>query len=61
MGFTGHALMRDFDPRIAIPLAIITVIGGIIGGKFSLKTKPRHLKQLFAYTNWIAAGFMGLN
>jgi len=61
MGFTGHALRGDFDPRIAIPFAVITVIGGIIGGKFSLKTKPRRLKQLFAYTNWIAAGFMVLN
>jgi uncharacterized membrane protein YfcA len=61
MGFTGHALRGDFDPRIAIPLAAITVIGGIIGGKFSLKTKPKRLKQLFAYTNWVAAGFMIIN
>jgi len=61
MGFTGHAIQGDFNPSWAIPLAIITVVGGILGGKFSLKTKPRHLKKLFAYTNWLAALFMIIN
>ena len=55
MGFTGHAIQGDFNPSWAIPLAIITVVGGILGGKLSLKTKPKHLKKLFAYTNWLAA------
>jgi len=61
MGFTGHAIQGDFNPSWAIPLAIITVAGGILGGKLSLKTKPRHLKKLFAYTNWLAALFMIIN
>jgi len=61
MGFTGHAIQGDFNPSWAIPLAIITVVGGILGGKFSLNTKPRHLKKLFAYTNWLAALFMIIN
>jgi len=61
MGFTGHAIQGDFNPSWAIPLAIITVVGGILGGKLSLKTKPRHLKKLFAYTNWLAALFMIIN
>ena len=61
MGFTGHAIQGDFNPSWAIPLAIITVIGGILGGKLSLKTKPKHLKKLFAYTNWLAALFMVTN
>jgi len=61
MGFTGHAIQGDFNPSWAIPLAIITVVGGILGGKLSLKTKPKHLKKLFAYTNWIAALFMIFN
>jgi len=26
-----------------------------------LKSKPKHLKSLFAYTNWIAALFMIIN
>ena len=61
MGFAGHAVQGDFNPSWAIPLAFITVLGGIIGGKFALKTKPKHLKSLFAYTNWIAALFMLFN
>ncbi len=61
MGFSGHALRGDFNPKLAIPLAVITIIGGLIGGKFSLKTKPKYLKQIFAYTNWVAAGFMVVN
>jgi len=61
MGFTGHAIQGDFNPSWAIPLAIITVVGGILGGILSLKTKPGHLKKLFAYTNWLAALFMIIN
>lgn len=61
MGFTGHAVQGDFNPSWALPLALITIIGGILGGKFALKTKPRHLKRLFAYTNWLAALFMIVN
>jgi len=61
MGFTGHAIQGDFNPSWAIPLAIFTVVGGILGGKLSLSTKPKHLKKLFAYTNWLAALFMIMN
>ncbi len=61
MGFAGHAAQGDFNPSWAIPLAIVTIIGGIIGGKFALKTKPKNLKTLFAYTNWAAALFMVFN
>ena len=61
MGFAGHAVQGDFNPSWAVPLAFITIIGGILGGKFSLKTKPKHLKKLFAYTNWLAAFFMVIN
>jgi uncharacterized membrane protein YfcA len=61
MGFTGHAIQGDFNPSWAIPLAIITVVGGILGGKLSLKTTPKHLKKLFAYTNLLAALFMIIN
>ena len=61
MGFFGHAVQGDFDPAWAVPLAFITIAGGAIGGKFALKTKPRYLKKLFAYTNWLAAIFMVVN
>lgn len=61
MGFTGHAVRGDFNPSWAIPLACITIFGGIIGGRFALQTKPKHLKTLFAYTNWVAALLMMMN
>ena len=61
MGFIGHAVQGDFNPSFAIPLALVTILGGIIGSKFALKTKPKHLKKLFAYTNWLAALFMIFN
>ncbi|MBN2426889.1 MAG: sulfite exporter TauE/SafE family protein [Deltaproteobacteria bacterium] len=61
MGFTGHAVQGDFNPSWAVPLAFITIAGGILGGKFALKTKPKQLKKLFAYTNWLAALFMVIN
>ena len=61
MGFAGHTVQGDFNPSWAIPLAIITVVGGIFGGKLALRTKPKHLKKLFAYTNGLAALFMIVN
>ena len=61
MGFSGHAIQGDFNPYWAIPLAVVTVVGGMIGGKLSLKAKPKYLKKLFAYTNWLAAFFMVIN
>lgn len=61
MGFAGHAAQGDFNPQWALPLAAMTVLGGIIGGKFALNTKPKYLKQVFAFTNWLAAAFMVIN
>ncbi len=54
-GFSGHAFHGYFNPFLALPLAAVTVVGGLLGGKFALKSKPEHLKQLFAITNMIAA------
>ena len=61
MGFLGHAIQGDFNPSWALPLAFFTIIGGVLGGRFSLKTKPKQLKKLFAYSNWLAALFMIVN
>lgn len=58
MGFIGHAASGHFDPSLALPLAVMTIIGGLLGGRFALKSRPRHLKQIFAYTNWLAAVMM---
>jgi len=61
MGFTGHALQGDFNPLWAVPLALVTIIGGILGGKLTLKTKPDYLKRLFAFSTLAAAFLMILN
>ena len=61
MGFAGHAIQGDFNPALAVPLAFIAVIGGIIGSKFALKSRPKQLKRLFSYTNWLAALLMIFN
>jgi len=61
MGFIGHATQGHFDPQGAIPFAVIAVLGGLLGGKFALKTKPEKLKQIFAYTTLAAALFMIFN
>lgn len=61
MGFLGHSIRGDFNSIRAIPLAIIAILGGIIGGNFSIKTKPQKLKHIFAYSTLIAAVFMILN
>ncbi len=58
MGFIGHALQGDFNPSAALPLAVVTILGGAIGSKFALQARPVHLKKLFAYSNWAAAAFM---
>jgi len=61
MGFLGHSIRGDFDPTWAIPLVLVAVVGGLIGGKLSVKTKPKHLKHIFTYTTLAAAAFMILN
>lgn len=61
MGFIGHTLSGDFNPHIAIPLALFAVIGGLIGSKFSIRTTPQNLKRIFAYTTFAAAVFMAVN
>ena len=61
MGFAGHAANGHFDAKWAIPVALVAVLGGIIGGKFAIKTKPEKLKKIFAYTTLAAAIFMVIN
>ena len=61
-GFLGHALHGSFNPAWAIPIAIVTIFGGVLGGKIALKTKPKYLKTpLFAVTTLIAALLMIVN
>ena len=61
MGFLGHSINGHFDPQLAIPLAIVAIIGGVLGSKYAIKSKPKNLKKIFASTNLIAAIAMIIN
>ncbi len=55
MGLIGHSINGHVNLEFAIPLTIVAIVGGIVGGKFALKSKPKNLKKIFALTN-LAAG-----
>ncbi len=61
MGFVGHLVTGDVIPTTAIVLAIAAAIGGVIGGTFAIKTKPKVLKSLFALTTLAASIVMIFN
>ncbi|MBN1353200.1 MAG: sulfite exporter TauE/SafE family protein [Candidatus Omnitrophica bacterium] len=61
MGLTGHGIAGDFNPIWVVPLACMAGLGGLIGGKISVKTEPLRLKKIFAYTTLAAAVFMAVN
>jgi uncharacterized membrane protein YfcA len=61
MGLVGHSAAGDFNALWAIPMSITAVIGGLMGGLFSLRTKQENLKKIFAYTTLGAALFMIIN
>ena len=61
MGFIGHTSQGHFEPKWAVPLACIAVLGGLIGGRFAIKTNPAKLKRIFAYTTLAASLFMVFN
>ncbi|WP_461205845.1 sulfite exporter TauE/SafE family protein [Clostridium sp. DL1XJH146] len=61
MGFIGHSINGDFNPQLAIPLTIVAIIGGLIGSKYAIKSKPKNLKKIFAVTNLLAAITMIIN
>lgn len=61
MGFSGHVFQGHFNPYLALLLAVVTVFGGLLGGRFALKSEPRNLKLLFAITNIAAAVLIVLN
>lgn len=61
MGFLGHSVNGNFNPQYAIPLTIMAVLGGLIGSRFALKSKPKNLQKIFAVTNLVAACVMIFN
>lgn len=60
-GFTGNALHGGFDPKLAIPCGAVAVIGGLIGSKIALKTKPKSLKTISGVFTIVAAIVMLAN
>jgi hypothetical protein len=60
-GFAGNALHGGFNPALAIPAAAAAVVGGILGGKVALKTKPKSLKTISGLLTIVAAVFMLVN
>lgn len=61
MGFLGHTAGGDFNPASTLLLAGTAALGGVLGGFFSLHTKPKNLKKIFAFTTLAAAIFMAIN
>jgi len=60
-GFAGNALHGGFDPALAIPCGAVAIVGGLIGGRFALKTKPKKLKTISGIITIIAAMLMMVN
>jgi len=60
-GFVGHALHGAFNPSWALPMAGVAILGGTLGGRIALQTKPAYLKLLFALTTIVAAILMMVN
>jgi len=58
MGFLGHSIAGHFDWRIALPVAIAGLVGGIIGGKISVQIPPDKLKKIFGITTAVAGLLM---
>ncbi len=54
-GFLGNSLQGGFDPTLAIPCGVVAIVGGIIGSKIALKTKPKSLKFISGVITIIAA------
>ncbi|MBN1939599.1 MAG: sulfite exporter TauE/SafE family protein [Candidatus Aminicenantes bacterium] len=60
-GFAGNALHGGFVPELAVPCGAVALVGGLIGGKIALKTKPLILKNISGILTIIAAIFMLAN
>ncbi len=60
-GFAGNAIHGGFDPVLALPSGAVAVLGGLIGSKIALKTKPKSLKTISGILTIVAAIFMLTN
>ena len=60
-GFFGHLGAGVFYPQLAVPLALGGLVGGFLGAKLAVKSKPKNLKYLFAGTQLVASVIMIYN
>ncbi|MBN1826651.1 MAG: sulfite exporter TauE/SafE family protein [Candidatus Eisenbacteria bacterium] len=61
MGFLGHLSRGAFDPVWILPQTAAAIAGGVLGGRLTLRTKPKVLKRIFAITTLAAAVFLCVN
>ena len=57
-GFLGHSVAGNFDPRLAMSLSVITMIGAQIGSRLSIKIDSGLLRFIFAFILSIAGLWM---
>jgi len=48
-GFIGHSMAGHFDPRLALSLSVVSIIGGQIGSRLSIETESNILRFIFAF------------
>jgi len=60
-GFLGHSLHGNINLGLSIPLALIAVVGGIVGSRTAININSKNLKVVFALINTAAAIFMIVN
>ncbi len=48
-GFLGHSVLGHFDPKLALSLAVVTMIGAQIGSRMSIRTQSNLLRFIFAF------------
>jgi len=60
-GFLGHSFHGDINLGLSIPLAMIAVVGGIVGSRTAININSKNLKLVFALINTAAAIFMIVN
>jgi len=61
MGFSGHMVNGSINPSFVLPLIVVAIVGGFIGSRFALQSKPKYLKAIFAGTNMLAGLLMIAN
>lgn len=60
-GFLGNTLHGGLNPALAFSCGAAAVVGGWLGGKAALKTKPKRLKTISGVLTIVAAAFMMAN